>query len=38
MVESLAAGPVYVRYGQWTHAGHWVSAAVLKLFVTLMKG
>jgi len=38
MVESVAAGLIYVWRGQWAHAGYWVSAAVLTLFVTLMKG
>jgi hypothetical protein len=38
MAESVAAGLIYAWRGQWAHAGYWVSAAVLALFVTLMKG
>lgn len=38
MAESIAAGLIYAWRGQWAHAGYWISAAVLALFVTLMKG
>jgi hypothetical protein len=38
VVESVLAGILYLWYGQWAHAGYWMSAAVLTTFVILMKG
>lgn len=38
MAESVVAGLIYAWQGQWAHAGYWISAAILALFVTLMKG
>ena len=38
IIEDVVAALLYAWCGMWIHAGYWLSAAVLTLFVTLMKG